>query len=65
MFITKKDRFINAAAMWTKEKNFDNFLRLWRYGFETKNPFFKIWRVFRNTVNGRYREIAEKGYDAW
>ena len=56
---------IRAATMWTQKKNAENFWFLWAHGFRTKNPFFKLWRIFRNTVNGRYREIAEKQYDAW
>ena len=63
---TERDKFIYAATCWTKEKSVENFWYLWAHGFRTtKNPFFKLWRIFRNTVNGRYREIAEKKHDAW
>ena len=63
--MTEREKFIHAATAWTNKKSFTNFMQLWHTGFRTKNPFFKLWRIFRNTVNGRYREIAEKGYRAW
>lgn len=62
---TERDRFIQSATAWTNKKSFANFMRLWRTGFRVKNPFFKAWRILRNTVNGRYAEIAEKKYEAW
>lgn len=62
---SERDKMICAASLWTKKKSIDNFWFLWAHGFNTKNPFFKLWRIFRNTVNGRYREIAEKQYRAW
>ena len=63
--MTEKEKLIHSAIAWTNKKSFANFMQLWQTGFRTKNPFFKLWRSFRNTVNGRYREIAKKGYDAW
>jgi len=63
--MTEREKFIHIATAWTEEKSFANFMQLWQTGFRTENPFFKLWRIFRNTVNGRYREIAEKGYRAW
>ena len=63
--MTEKEKFICSVVAWTNKKSFANFMQLWQTGFRTKNPFFKLWRIFRNTVNGRYREIAKKGYDAW
>ena len=62
---TERDKMIYAATAWTQKKSTENFWFLWAHGFNTKNPFFKLWRIFRNTVNGRYREIAEKKYQAW
>lgn len=62
---TKRDRLIDAATAWTKKKSYHNFKELWDCGFRTNNPLFKVWRIFRNTVNGRYHEIAEKGWRAW
>jgi hypothetical protein len=63
--VTERDEMIHAAAAWTQKKSIENFWLLWAHGFRTKNPFFKLWRIFRNTVNGRYAEIAEKQYRAW
>lgn len=63
--VTKRDKLIRAATMWTNKKSFANFMQLWQTGFRTENPFFKLWRIFRNTVNGRYAEIAEKKHRAW
>lgn len=62
---TEKDMMIWAATAWTQKKSMKSFWSLWRYGFRTRNIFFKLWRIFRNTVNGRYREIAEKKHAAW
>lgn len=63
--MTEKEKFIHATTAWTNKKSFANFMQLWQTGFRTENPFFKLWRIFRNTVNGRYAEIAEKGWRAW
>lgn len=63
--MTEREKFIHVATAWTNKKSFANFMQLWRTGFRTKNPFFKLWRIFRNTVNGRYAEIAKKGWRAW
>ena len=63
--MTEREKLIHAAIAWTNKKSFANFMQLWHTGFRTENPFFKLWRIFRNTVNGRYAEIAEKGYRAW
>ena len=63
--MTNREKLIDAATKWTEKKTFSNFQLLWNYGFRTTNPFFKLWRIFCNTVNGRYAEIAEKKYRAW
>ena len=63
--LTERDEMIHAATAWTQKKSVENFRLLWAHGFRTKNPFFKLWRILRNTVNGRYAEIAEKQHRAW
>ena len=62
---TERDKLIQSAIAWTNKKTFANFMQLWQTGFRTRNPFFKMWRIFCNTVNGRYAEIAEKKDKAW
>ena len=63
--IIERNKLIRAAVAWTEEKSFANFMQLWQIDFGTEDPFFKLWYIFRNTVNGRYHEIAEKQFRAW
>jgi len=63
--MTEREKFIKNVTAWNHKKSFTNFMILWHTSFRTKNPFFKLWRIFRNTVNGRYAEIEEKGWRAW
>lgn len=62
---TEREKFIEDVTAWNHKKSFANFMVLWRTGFRTNNPFFKAWRIFRNTANGRYAEIEEKQFLAW
>lgn len=59
--VTRRHRFYLDVTQWNKQKTFDNFKLLWQDEFNTSNPFYKLWRIFRNTVNGRYLEIEEEG----
>jgi hypothetical protein len=63
--MTEREEFIKNVTAWNHKKSFTNFMILWHTEFRNKNPFFKVWRIFRNTVNGRYAEIEEKQYLAW
>ena len=57
---------IQICWVWLEKKNFHTFKLLYLYGFQSEaKPLFRIWRILRNTLNGRYREIAIKGYEAW
>jgi hypothetical protein len=53
-----KDSYV-AIKEWCEKKNFTNFKRLYHDAF-ARNAFwgFKIWRIIRNTVTGRYRKIV-------
>ena len=55
-----KDAYI-AIKEWCVKKNFTNFKRLYRDAFG-RNAFwgFRIWRIIRNTITGRYRRIMYK-----
>lgn len=66
MTMSERWLLIMICNLWLEKKSFKNFKLLYHYGFRNNpNPVFRIWRIFRNTVNGRYREIAIKGYKAW
>ena len=51
--------FYFAVKEWCVKKNFTNFKRLYRDGFDSTAFFgFRIWRIIRNTITGRYRGIV-------
>ena len=55
-----KDTYI-AIKEWCVKKNFSNFKRLYHDAFGCNAFFgFRIWRIIRNTVSGRYRGIVYK-----
>ena len=53
--------FYEAICAWNERKTFRNFCRLYDVGFDTGAFFgFRIWRIIRNTLIGRYRDIETK-----
>ena len=58
----KLDReFYSAVVKWNRKKNLSTFKRLYRDGFDTTAFFgFRIWRIIRNTIIGRYKDIELK-----
>ena len=51
--------FYLAVKEWCVKKNLTNFKRLYRDGFDSTAFFgFRIWRIIRNTISGRYRGIV-------
>lgn len=54
--------FMMSVQEWNEEKCWETFIHLYRFGFRNNpNPLFRLWRITRNTLNGRYKEIEEKG----
>lgn len=54
--------FMMAVQEWNEEKCWETFKGIYTFGFRNNpNPLFRVWRIARNTLNGRYKEIEEKG----
>lgn len=59
MKIEKK--FYNALVAWNKKKNLTSFIQLYKDGFDANAFFgFKIYRIIRNTIIGKYKDIEQK-----
>lgn len=53
--------FYRALVAWNEKKSLKNFIQLYKDGFDTNAFFgFKIWRIIRNTITGRYKNIEQK-----
>lgn len=53
--------FYSAVVKWNRKKNFSTFRQIYRDGFDSTAFFgFRIWRIIRNTFNGRYKDIELK-----
>lgn len=56
-----KRKFYEAVVAWNEKKNFSTFTRLYRDGFDSNAFFgFRVWRIVRNTIIGRYKDIETK-----
>jgi hypothetical protein len=56
-----KRKFYEAVVAWNKKKNFSTFIQMYKNGFDSSAFFgFRVWRIIRNTVIGRYKDIEEK-----
>lgn len=50
-----------AIVNWVKNPSIKNFFRLYKtfsFRFIWLCPLWRIWRIIRNTITGRYKEIA-------
>lgn len=53
--------FMASVKKWNKKKCLGTFINLYHFGFRNDpNPFFRVWRIIRNTFNGRYEEIEKE-----
>ena len=53
--------FYSAVVKWNRKKNFSTFRQIYRDGFDSTAFFgFRIWRIIRNTIIGRYKDIELK-----
>lgn len=52
-----------SYRLWTDKKSFENFKKVYYNGFYNKgkgiSPLWRIWRIFKDTVNGTYKGIAD------
>lgn len=51
--------FYIAVCEWNKKKSLHSLKLIWREGFSPCFIGFKIWRIIRNTINGRYKQIEQ------
>lgn len=57
--------FYNAISNWNRKKNIRNFIMVHKYGFVKRRskplieylPFWKTYRIIRNTLTGRYKRL--------
>lgn len=52
--------FYDAIVAWNHHKNWRTFYQLYKKGFTGSWFGFRMWRIVRNTANGRYKDIEEK-----
>lgn len=56
-----KRKFYEAVIAWNKKKNFSTFIQIYKDGFNSNAFFgFRIWRIIRNTLTGRYKDLETK-----
>ena len=61
-----RTKFIHLVVRWNHRHSYYNFMRLYRNEFKRGTlPHYRIYRIIKNTLNGRYREIEDKKYGAW
>lgn len=52
----------DAIVCWVEKPSVKNFFKLYRDGFTIRfiwwRPLWRIWRIIRNTVTGKYKQIA-------
>ena len=60
--MTENKRGYDAIVRWVENPSIKNFFKLYRDGFTIRfiwwRPLWRIWRIICNTVNGRYKQIA-------
>lgn len=55
----------HAINNWMHHPSIATFKKLYDNGFRYHypfNPIYRTWRIFRNTICGRYTQILEQGY---
>lgn len=54
---------LNAITNWVNSPSINTFKQVYQYGFYYDPwPLYKIVHIIRNTVTGKYKEIAKRGY---
>jgi hypothetical protein len=64
---TDQIRCYHAINNWIHYPSITTFKKLYYDGFRHpyRHPFnsiYRIWRIFRNTICGRYTQILKQGY---
>lgn len=49
-------RQFNALISWNEKKTIPNFVNMYKLWFNYGTPIYRIWRIFYNTITGRYKE---------
>lgn len=52
--------FYDAIVAWNHHKSWNTLWQLYKKGFTGSWFGFRLWRIVRNTVNGRYKDIEKK-----
>ena len=64
----RDEKFYIAIQKWNKKKNLSNFILMYTDGFtyhsSIKKPIFRVYRIIKNTVTGKYKE-CETLIDNW
>jgi hypothetical protein len=61
-----QEKLALAYFEWRKKKNLKNFKRMLSNGFHGGRMYWKIWRVIKNTLSGKYERLYQqywKEYD--
>jgi hypothetical protein len=48
----------HALKAWTERKSLNNFKSVYHSAFTGGNPIWRVWRILRNTISGRYKEMV-------
>ena len=46
----------NAFVGWNEKKTVRNFVNMYKLWFNYGSPVYRVWRIFYNTITGRYQE---------
>lgn len=46
----------SALVNWNEKKTIRNFVSMYKLWFNYCTPVYRVWRIFYNTVTGRYKE---------
>ena len=54
---TQNKESYKAFVKWNHHKNFKTFIEIYKNGFTGGFCLWKIYKIFRNTLNGTYKYI--------
>ena len=46
----------DALVGWNEKKTVRNFVNMYKLWFNYGSPVYRVWRIFYNTITGRYQE---------
>ena len=56
----RQEKLARAYFEWRKKKSFTNFKGMLKDGFRGGFIIWRIWRVIKNTVSGKYEMLYQK-----